>query len=281
MLFLLTGFASFASAIIINKILLFYLPYTSCRLTWSHCKKNSLKLLAIPLCTTYIPSLLKAYALKNLPATKATFFGSIDPFIAALFAFILWNERLTARQAIGIILGFIGTGIVLTTTRSNFETTLRVWHVFSYPELAALAQVILSRYGWMIAQQVLKQENYTPAELNGIIMTIGGIYSLITASMFESVSTLCLSHPWKIGLLFVYTVIVGNVFGYTVYTAYLKRYSATLVALAGCSIPLFVQIFSWMFLGESPSFNLWLAFSITFMGIFIFYSSELKKEQKV
>lgn len=301
MIFLLLGFASFASAIVTNKVLLFSLPpiffvgirmltagiiliiYSyqkirrSHRLTWAHLQHNLRPLLAIPLCTTYIPSLLKAYALKNLPATKATFFGSIDPFIAALFSYVLWREHPTWRQIIGIILGFIGTGIVLTATTSSTEIPLRVLSVFSYPEFAALTQVILSRYGWMLAQQTLKKENYTAPELNGIIMIVGGIYALITSSMLESSSMICINNPWHLVLLFTYTVIVGNVFGYTIYTAYLKHYKATLVSLTGCSIPLFVQLFSWVFLGEVPSLNLWLAFGITFAGIFIFYSSDFKK----
>jgi drug/metabolite transporter (DMT)-like permease len=295
MIFLLLGFASFASAIVANKILLEVLPsiffvgirmltaglilvaysYKSPRFTAKHLILNRSKLLAIPLCTTFIPSLLKAYALKNLPATKATFFGSIDPFIAALLSCILWGIFLNKRQALGILLGFIGTGIVLTATGSSREATSGMWIIFSYPELAALTQVILSRYGWMLAQDTLKKEQYTAAELNGIIMVIGGIYSLITSFSLESLSNICIIHPVYTALLFTYTVIVGNVFGYTIYTAYLKSYSATLVSLTGCSIPLFVQIFSWLFLGEVPSVNLWLALGITFIGIFIFYSSEL------
>jgi drug/metabolite transporter (DMT)-like permease len=302
MIFLLLGFASFASAIVTNKILLAYFPtiffvgirmisggilllgysWGSPRLTWQHLSQQAKVLLAIPLSTTFIPSLLKAYALKNLPATKATFFGSIDPFIAALFSFIIWHERLNRNQLIGIFCGFIGTGIVLTATQSPLEASTLVsalpfYFFYSYAELAALLQVILSRYGWMLAQQTLKKEQYTAAELNGLIMLIGGIYSLVSSVFLESIFPLCLPYPSYIAFLFAYTVLIGNVFGYTIYTAYLRTYSATLVSLAGCSIPLFVQIFSWITLGETPSLNLWLAFAITFIGIFIFYSNELKK----
>jgi len=295
MILLITSYMLLASAITANKIILFTLPpdlfvalrmlfagillfsigfWSSERLRWRYVKPDILALGFIALCVTFIPSLLKAFALKYLISSKAAFFGGLDPFITALYAFLLWKEKLTPLKAVGLLLGFLGTSIMLTAT-SPLEETMLAFSIISYPELAAIAAVAISRYGWILAQNLLKKERYAPAELNGLMMIIGGIYAAITTWYNESYTTITpsLFTPTVI-ILLSYTIIIGNMVGYTLLGQSLKKYSPTLISLTGFFVPLFVQFFGYLFVQEPLSWHFFAAIGITAAGIILFYVQE-------
>lgn len=291
------GFACLASAISVNKVILSVLPpiffvglRTLCagillvgynfrnnpRLSWKHLKHDFIVLLGVSLFTTFIPSILKAYALQNLISSKAAFLGSLDPFVTVIYAYILWHEKISLQKIIGIIVGFIGTMILLVPT-SAVEQSLIAWWIFSYPELAALLAMALGRLGWMLVQILLRKERYSPSEVNGITMFGSGIFALTTAAATETIPPMStLMQPWLM-LLLIYTIIVGNVIAYTMYANFLRYYTSTFVSLAGFSVPLFVYIYGWIFLSEPLSLNFVISAIITFFGLLIFYQSELKK----
>ncbi|MGC2310764.1 MAG: DMT family transporter [Candidatus Babeliaceae bacterium] len=289
------GFAIFASAISTNKailefispaffvtlrmlgaglILLIYNGFRSPRMRHDYIRPDLMRLIFIASCTTFLPSLLKAYGLQNLTSSKQSFLGSLDPLVTAVLAFFLHNERFSLRKIFGIFLGVCGVAILLFYT-SPAEEALRVFYIFSYPELAVLAAVGVARFGWMEAQKLLKVERYTPSELNGLLMVIGGIYSLVV-TLFSAFSSdhLCLPITTKFIGLLAYTIIIGNVVAYTFYAQTLKKYSVTFVSLSGLSVPLFVHIFGWLFLGEALSGIFFIALAITLLGLYIFYQDK-------
>ncbi len=291
------GFALLASGMTANKYLLGFISptlfvalrmslsglllillniYQSPRLRFHHIKFDIPTFLVIAFCTTFIPSALKAYALKNLVSSKFAFLGSLDPFITAIYAYLLFGEKLTINKILGTIIGFSGMLVLLFTT-APAEASMKAWWIFSYPELAALAAVVISRYGWLMAQKLLKDERYLPSELNGLIMMAGGFYAWL-AAVFMHECTLCeLPMTFKFWAVFAWTIIAGNIIAYTLYSSYLKKYSATFVSLAGLSIPFFVYLYGPFFLQENFSLSFLIAFIITVFGLFLFYKEELRK----
>ncbi|MFA6066508.1 MAG: DMT family transporter [Candidatus Babeliaceae bacterium] len=291
------GFALLASGITANKLLLatisptffvalrmtcaglFLVVYhfrTSPRLRPGHMKIDILEVAICALYTTFIPSILKAYALKYLISSKAAFLGSLDPVITALYAYFLLGETLTRNKLLGMGMAFTGTVVLLMAT--SCTSTISAWCVISYPELAAIIAIAISRYGWLLAQKMLKNERYMPSELNGLMMLFGGCYALLAAFFIESdsLSTLCFTP--KFTALFAYTVIVGNVIAYGMYATFLKNYTATFVSLVGLSVPLFVHLYGPLVIGEPLSPYFFTALSITFCGLYIFYKDELLKK---
>lgn len=294
---LVVGFALLASAISTNKLILTSLSPTffvalrmlasglilvsismfSPRMRISYLKSDVRKLLLISTLTTWVPSIFKAYALKHLPSAKAAFLGSLDPFVTALYAYLLWNETLTRNKIIGILIGFSGTLIILMTT-SPSEEFLKVWWLFSLPELVMLAAVAFQRFGWIKAQELLKADRYKPTELNGMMYLIGGIYALCTSYFMNECDFCSIPFNTHFIFLFVYTVFVGNIIANTIYAYYLKSYSATFVSLASLSVPLFVQLYAPVLLGESVSLIFFIALAIVFVGLYIFSYDEGKKK---
>lgn len=317
------GFAFLASATVANKfalsslslslmvglrmlgagvILLLYYRKSSHRLSFNYFRQDLLILLGISLLTMLIPALFKAYALKNMLTSKAAFLASLDPFVTALYAYLFWSERLTKKKIIGIVLGFTGT-LILLISSSTGENALMAWSIFSYPEIAALLAMAIGRIGWMLVQQLLRKERYTPAEVNGLLMTISGVLAFTTPFMWSGLVTilgvipflhaylpvysltdataflhLAIGPETYLPLIFfavLYTILVGNVIGYTMYAGFLKRHTATFVSLAGFSVPLYVYFFSHILLGEPLTLNFLYASCVTFIGLLIFYQDEI------
>ena len=183
MFLLFFAFGLMASAISTNKILLYALTpelltgirmslaglclggyayvHTKHRLRW-HAVKDFLPLLiVVSLFTTYFPSNLKAYALAHMPSSKMAFFGTLDPFVTALYSYFFFNEKLTAKKVLGIVIGFAGM-MILIFGSTPLEAQLKAFSVFSYPELAAFWAIVLSRFGWITGSAVTQERSGNP-----------------------------------------------------------------------------------------------------------------------
>ncbi len=312
MIILCIAFAFFASAISANKVILYALPpellvglrmaiaspllagYLYLRegkiFDWSVLRTFFSWIVVIALFTTFFPSNLKAYALAHMPSYKMAYFGTLDPFVAALFSYFWFNERLSWRQWLGIGIGLCGMLILLSGSSSSLEEQVKAFSVFSYPELAAIFAIVMSRLGWIQGQQLLKKEHITPVQFNVITMAVGGILSLSMFFMRGSLGVgsladaslpilgmqplVSFSPSGQLGFFLVYTILIGNMLGYNLYAYALKRYSATFIALAGFMIPLLVQLIGWLLLGESLSPVFFIACAVTFTGVLIFFYDE-------
>ncbi len=316
MLIVFAAYACLASAFITNKLLLTHLSPTllvglrmaiaglmlvyfnkhSKRFTWSHIKQDLPHLLVIILLATSIPSILKAYALKHMLTFKVSLIWSFDPFITAMYAYIIWKEKLNWNRALGILIAFLGI-VWVVVARSPGEEALTAWKVISYPEIAALIAMMLGRLGWMTIQYLLRKDRYTPVEVNGITMTTSGILTLfwvffvnpfIQACFYTTTPSMALFWQqicelvntsfgqlmalgdWKVFGLMVYTVLVGNFMGYTLLARALKEYSATLVSLSGFSYPIIAAILAYFTMGETVTWQFVIAACIIFIGLLVF-----------
>ncbi|MCK5632513.1 DMT family transporter [bacterium] len=285
-----------ASGFSANKVLLGWLPPTffvgirmfcaglimviynykkSDRLKFSHIKKDLLTILGISLFTTYIPSLLKAYALKGMPSSKAALIGSSDPFVTAMYAYILWKEKLSFKQFLGITIGFLGV-LLLLSSGSLSEQPLHAWFIFSWPELAAVGSIIVGRYGWILVRNLLKKERYKPTEINGVSMLLSGVLALGTSLVVDPISSISIPSVPVFLAVFLYTIVAGNIAGYGLYAYCLKKYQITLVSLAGFSISIFVTLIGWLFLGEQLTFLFGVCAAMILVGLFVFHTDNLR-----
>ncbi len=255
-----------------------------CILTWKKYRKNLFQLKqdwflisGIALFTTFIPSVLKAYALAHLKTAHATLLGSIDPFVTALYAYILFGEKLSINKILGIVLGCLG---VLLAIDLSPEAIHACFHFALLPQLAALAAVAFSRWGWLMVQAQLKKNRYAPAQLNGLVMLESGLIATATALWIDPIKNITID-SWPIFLLLLaYTIIVGNVIAYTMYANLLKHHNATFISLAGFSVPIFAGIYAWLFLHEKLTIHFAVAASVIFLGLLVFYYDELAKKTK-
>ncbi len=289
-----------------GAILWWYYHKGTHRLSFAYFKRDLPVLIGISLLTLFIPSICKAYALQNMLASKASFFGSLDPFVTAIYAYLFFKETLSFKKIIGIMLGFAGMVVILLSRAPSSEQALMAFSVFSYPELAALIAMAVGRLGWIFVQRLIRNERYTGAELNGLLMTLSGLLALIIpffgatciriARMlapsaafaylpdytFENAMAIFHLNPATsisfnlLIFLLLYTIIIGNVIGYTMYANFLKHHSITFISLAGFSVPMYTYLFDAM-LGNPISLSFLVAAAITFTGLMIFYQDEINR----
>ena len=251
--------------------------------------------LAVTVFTNFLPTLLKAYGNKNLISSKASFLGSIDPFVTAFYAYLLYNESLTLKKWVGIVLGLSGTLLFLSTS-PQFESSFNTFLMISWPELAILASVAISRLGWILVQKQMRTNIFTAIDINSVVMSGGGILAFLSIPLWRFLGLSSEVFSWDaitaaftgtivvkgvsipLGYLMAYTVIVGNLMGYSLYAHLLKHNSATLMSLAGLTFPIFVSLLGYLMLNEVVTSMLILAAAFMLAGVAVFYYDDVFRD---
>jgi drug/metabolite transporter (DMT)-like permease len=258
-------------------ILVFLNPSTYKKKTVSRLLNDWKAFAFITIMTNLIPTLLKAYGLKHMTLAKASFLGSIDPFITALYAYLIFDEKLSTNKIGGIILGFAGTGLLLYTSTQS-EGSIPWLSMISYPEIAALSSIATGRLGWMIVQKKIRESGYSPVEITGPVMTIAGILSLLMAWNSGEFSGLYHLENPKILLSLCTTIFFGNLFAYNLFAHLLKDNSATLISVAGTAIPILGSILGWFFYAEELTPIIIIAGIAITLGTLIFSVGSTTKQ---
>lgn len=294
MLKLLLGFNALACAILANKMVLKFLPPTlfvalrtgipgllffiiewpKISSTFKHHQwRFWLKLLFITLCTTLLPLLFKSYALQNMPAAKAALLASSDPFIASFYAYIFWSEPLNLRKFIAMLFVIIGTSVLLCS-KTPLEEALMSFGVFSYPELSALAALIIGKLGWVLVCQMLRTEQITSRQINAITLLGTGILATPMAWYWQEASSLQTLIDQPKALIALLSTMVLHTTGIWIYTSALKRISFTVTSIAGCIIPVLVSLGGYLFYGEAITLHWVIALICIFVAIKLFHQQE-------
>jgi drug/metabolite transporter (DMT)-like permease len=273
-LFILT-YALFATAIIANKLALgfvtplflvtvrmlgggLFLAWYE-QLSFTTLWRYKKPLVLIALCTTLLNSLFKAYALTMIPAGAASLMAATDPFITALMAAIMFGEPITTSKTVGILVA--AGGLVLLTVSQSAP---------GYPSFIALGVTLMGiaigRYGWLIAQRLLKDNELSPGQLNSGMMLIAGSLAFPFAYTTHSPVSY---QPLLVGALLM-TTFIGNGIAYPLYATLLKNHPATLVSLGGFLIPTFVILFTALASGTTPAFTTLVAAVLIASGLTIF-----------
>lgn len=121
----------------------------------------------------YLTNVFEFWGLKYLTSFKTCFIYSLSPFIAALLAYYFLNERMTRRKWLGFSIGIAGFIPILMAQSQAEESTGHLFF-FSGAELAVVAAVVCSVYGWVLLKKVVAEDGYSPLTANGTSMFIGG-----------------------------------------------------------------------------------------------------------
>lgn len=217
---------------------------------------------------------LRNWSLQHMPVAKLAFMMNCTPFVAALFSYIWFKERLSFKQWIGLLVGFIGI-IPLVILKTKPEAHLSEILYISWPELALFASLVCHTYGMILARQLIKFEKYSPSVINCMWTLGGGLFALFTAWMFEGFFPVTnVTHFFP---AFAALVIISNVICHTLYLQLTQHYTVTFISFTEFMSPFFVLLYSCLFLGETASWIYPLSGIIVFCGLYIFHKDELKR----
>ena len=231
---------------------------------------------------------LEFWALEYVTSAKACLLYNLSPFITALLSYFLFSERLSSRQILGLVVGFLGF-IPILIAQTPLETI--GWHLgfVSCWEIALIASVVSSAYGWITMKRLINK-GYSFIMINGIGMIGGGTLALILSlckeglPMMKNVSVTHQSLALQYGtfgesliMLAFYSlslIIIANIICYNLYGYLLSRYSATFLSFSGFMTPLFAALLGWLFLGEQVTWHFFATISLVVVGLYLFHEKK-------
>jgi drug/metabolite transporter (DMT)-like permease len=187
--------------------------------------------------------LAETYGLKFSSATSVAFLISTIPIFAAIFAFLLINERIPLWRGVGIALSVIGVGIILTAVPG--ETT--GWQMVRAGNLLALGAAICAALYMVLGRELLAK--YSP-------LTITTSQALFAVLIFLPLSGMELfTHRWAnfntlTFLTVVYLALFCSVLAFFLWNYGISRLEASKAAVFTNLVPVFTVFGSYFWLGE-------------------------------
>ena len=238
-------------------------------------KKDIFLFLFIGVIHILIPYVGEFWALQYLSAAKTSLIWSLSPFITALFAWLMFNEKMTPLKYVGMGIGFIGFIPIILHEGAKEQSLFSFSHI-SAADMALVIAVISAALAWSTFKKLL-HKGYRAFFINGWAMLFGGIYSLVLSPFFEPWHPFPVKNwPITIGCL-IALVITGGIICYNLYGYLLKKYTVTLLSFAGGIVPFCTAFFQWIFLGEKVSLAFIFSLGIISLGLYIFYKEELRQ----
>ncbi len=217
-----------------------------------------------------IPFLTEYIALQYISPSTACLIYDASPFISALFSYIIFQELMTFKKWVGFLVGICGIILYLQSQCCiDFE--------FSWPNLCMFLSVVASCLGWVFVRLLVKNQGYSPLQVNGIAMFIAGWIALLISWYTQEVVTMSMEQLPHVAMLLATIIFIANILFYNLYGYLLTKYTATFLSFAGFVTPLFAAFFEWLFFGTVVPHQFFLTISIVGIGIFVFYQEELKQ----
>lgn len=222
----------------------------------------------------YLTNVLEFWGLQTLSAAKACFIYNLSPLFAVLYSYLFFDEHMTIKKWLGLLIGFFGFFPVLLRSTPT-EELLGGIYFLSWAELALIGAAIATSFGWIMMRRSIRKKSYPLVLANGISMLIGGIFALLTSLLFEHWDPLPVT-DYKLFLIYLLIFIfISNLTSYNLYAFLLKYYTATFLSFAGFICPLFTAFIAWLFLGEIVTWVFFFSSALIFLGLYIFYQEEL------
>lgn len=229
-------------------------------------------LVALSFFNVFITNCLQFWALQYTTASKALLIFNTAPFIAAVLSYFLYNETITLKKVIALIIAFVGFLPVLWT--ANDTTTM-----IGMPEIALLLGALTSVIGWLVMKKLLQIHGSSLVMLNGISMLVGGLMFFPASFFIEGKGWYTIIHLPMLGLLLLVLIVANNIINYNCYAYFLRHFSATLLFLISFTAPLFSLFFAWLFLGEKIGFSFVVTVVIVSVGLILYYQEEKRLQE--
>ncbi len=260
-----------------GSLLLTFLYMTKHRCPALH-KDHYLWLSGIVFFHIYLAFVCEYVGFKYISGAKASLLYNLSPFFTALLCYVLFNERMSRKKWIGLMLGFLGFIPVLAfNDASETGSLLSTLSIFSWGEVFILVAVASCCVGWLCMSKLTRGYGYSYMFVNSIGMFFGGLLAFPTSYFLETWPTA----DYLVGnMIFwrslILLILIGNVISYNLYGKLLHIYSATALSFFCFIIPFFAAIMGWLWLGETMNIWFFVSLAIVSVGLYIFYQEELK-----
>jgi len=262
------------SRMLIAGIILLIYQYTCAREHFYFKREHAWLYLQIILFGIYFTYILRFWGMLGMSAPKAMFLFNIAPFLSSLYSYIFFDERMSKKQWIGLLIGFIGF-VPILISRSAGEAQFGEFLFISLRELAVIISIVMHSYSWIVMRKLVRDKHYSPMMVNGMSMSIGGVAALITSIPVEGIMPVT-NHTMFWSLL-AFVIIISNIICHNLYGYLLRHYTATLLSFAGFLGPLFAALYGRLLFNEVVTWHFYASSVMVLIGLCIFYKDELNR----
>jgi drug/metabolite transporter (DMT)-like permease len=203
---------------------------------------------------------------QTVPSGVAAIMQSLVPIVTSLWALgLLPEERVTPIGAVGILLGFLGVGLIVRPDPSNLLGTNGVGR------LLILGQVVSVSLGGVLIQRV--RPTLDQAALSGWSMLVGGVL-LHTASLAVGES-LALPTAFRAQAAVVYLGVFATAVAFFIYFTLLDVRGALETSLVAYLVPVVATIAGVFLLGETITPLTVVGFLVVLAGFVLLKRHEL------
>lgn len=215
----------------------------------------------------FLSNTFKFWALQHSSAAHAGAISAFEPLCALIMAYVMFNERATVKQLIGMALCIASSLLMATGTLAPFDFV-------SVPSLFLCIAMISSVYGALLMRRLIKYQEATISLVMGMSMSIAGIMTLFaTIAEISSCTVNTDSMVPFIGNLTA-MVLLSNIIGYGLYGTLLTRYSALLISCGSCIRPIFIALYRWAFFNQPLTVGFLGYAGIIVIGLLLIYRDE-------
>lgn len=220
---------------------------------------------------SFLRSILSFWAMQYVSGTDIALMLYLTPFFCAGFSYLVWDEKLTWYQWIGIFISVMGVCIL----ESNY-----IFSSLLQPQALAviiLLIAIMSNACGMIIMRYLLHHRQIPIACvtSGSLLCAHGL-SLVGFVAAPSLIMIKESSLQSIGFFIGIIFIISLLHSMNMYMKswLIKKYSATSISLSYFMMPLWTSLFGYIFFQEVIHLQSIIAFFVITLGLFIFYKQK-------
>jgi len=201
-------------------------------------------------------------ALSTTTAINATFVLASMPMVIPLVSLLVGDERLNARQGMGIFISIVGVGVIIS--RGQLEVLLNL--EFTPGDLWVLGGVL----AWSVYSVVLRRK---PQSLPPMVLLVSciliAIAILLPFYVWEFVSIGGFAFTVQNALVIGYVATFASIIAFVCWNTGVAQIGANKAGLFIHLIPLFASVLSIVFLGERLQTYHFFAIAPILLGIYL------------
>ena len=202
----------------------------------------------------------ESFGLKYVSSTMGAIIIATIPLFSPLAASRYHGEKLSLRNLIGILLSFIGVGIVVFDDSVNFIT--------SPLGIALEFLAVFSAIGYTVVLKNLSN-NYNTTTIITYQNFIGIFFFLPIWLIFESKTLLTTAFNLPAFIAIVKLAVFASCIAFILYAYSVKKLGINGANIFINIIPVLTAIFAWYILGEPLTFRKMVGIAVVIAGLFI------------
>jgi drug/metabolite transporter (DMT)-like permease len=212
------------------------------------------------------PNALLFVGQQTVPSGVAAILQGLVPIATTLWALLLLDERLTGVGAAGVLLGFVGVGLVVRPDPSNLLASDLLGKVYILVQVTfvSLGGVLVDRAGPTIPRSAL----------TGWAMGLGGLL-LHGASLAAGESLAGATFTPTALAAVAYLGVFSTALAFVVFFTILNRYGALETSLVAYLVPVVATVAGVLLLDESITLPTVGGFLVVFLGFALLKRREL------